>query len=97
MDKKLDTLYDLCDIVFEELEVAKDKIHDGISSGDMEFLDKLTHIYKSLQTSIAMIESEHHTKRSHNEGFVKEIEEAIEKAPDEHTRRKLERMLADMK
>ena len=121
MDKKLDTLYDLCDVVYKELEIARDKIHDthdGISASDTEFLDKLTHIYKSLQTSIAMLEADdrhsgnyyrggsyarrgrsmgRYTRDDAHDDFMHEIEEAIEKAPDEHTRRKLEHMLAEMK
>ena len=122
MDKKLDTLYDLCDTVSKELESANEKInHAGgeLSAGDLEYLDKLTHTMKSLKTTIAMIESEegHSGGRYYNrssyakrgrsmgrysrddahEDFMGEIEELIEKAPDEHTRRKFERMLAEMK
>ena len=61
MDKKLDTLYDLCDTVSKELEMANEKINNAggeLSAGDLEYLDKLTHTMKSLKTTIAMIEAE---------------------------------------
>ena len=103
MSKYLDTLYDLAEIVGEELEVVDDKIHDAngeMSSSDVDVIDKLSHIYKSLQTSIAMIEadSRHHgRKRGRSDDFMSEIEELIEKAPDERTRRKFERFISEMK
>ena len=61
MDKKLDTLYDLCETVSKELESANEKINGAggeLSAGDLEYLDKLTHTMKSLKTTIAMIETE---------------------------------------
>ena len=131
MDKKLDTLYDLCDTVSKELEMANEKINNAggeLSAGDLEYLDKLTHTMKSLKTTIAMIEAEdrhsgnyggryyydgipsnrgsyarrgrsmgRYARDDAREDFMGEIEELIEKAPDEQTRRKFERMLAEMK
>lgn len=61
MDRKLETLYDLCETVSKELETANEKIKTAggeVSGGDIEFLDRLTHIMKSLKTTIAMMESE---------------------------------------
>ena len=61
MDKKLDTLYDLCETVSKELESANEKINGAggeLSAGDLEYLDKLTHTMKSLKTTIAMIEAD---------------------------------------
>ena len=61
MDRKLETLYDLCETVTKELDTANEKINSAggeLSAGDVEFLDKLTHILKSLKTTIAMIEAE---------------------------------------
>ena len=136
MDKKLDTLYDLCEVVSKELEAANDKIkHTGgdISAGDLEYLDKLTHTMKSIKEIIVMIEDDSMTGdsgyRYMEEGrsranmrsgrptvrmerytrgggysrdnardeFVDEVEELMEKAPDEHTRKKFERLLSVMK
>lgn len=147
MDKKLDTLYDLCETVSKELESANEKINGAggeLSAGDLEYLDKLTHTMKSLKTTIAMIEAEDghsgyymggryyydndmpmegrggrsnarggrgsYARRSSyarggrgysrddaREDFIDEIEELIEKAPDEHTRKKFERFLSEMK
>lgn len=61
MEKKLETLYDLCEIVSRELEDCNEKIRKAggkLSPGDVEYLDKLTHMLKSLKTTIAMMESE---------------------------------------
>ena len=41
MDKKLDTLYDLCETVSKELESANEKINGSggeLSAGDLEYL-----------------------------------------------------------
>lgn len=159
MDKKLDTLYDLCETVSKELETANEKIKSAggeVSGGDIEFLDRLTHIMKSLKTTIAMMESEMmdegnsgyyggryyydgmsmdngrsgrsssyarggrggssyargnsyarnnsyarggrgYSRGDAREDFVEELEELMEKAPDEKTRQKFARMLEEMR
>lgn len=161
MDKKLDTLYDLCETVSKELETANEKIRGAggeVSGGDIEFLDRLTDIMKNLKTTIAMMESEMleegnsgyyggryyydndmpmdsrrggsyargrsnsrggsynrgmyarggrgssyarggrgYSRDDSREDFMYEIEELMEKAPDEKTRMKFERMLEEMK
>lgn len=165
MDRKLETLYDLCETVSKELETANEKIKTAggeVSGGDIEFLDRLTHIMKSLKTTIAMMESEMfeegnsgyyyggryfydndmsmeggrggsyarggrsnarggsyarggrggrsnarggsyarggrgYSRDDAREDFIEEIEELMEKAPDEKTRMKFERMLEEMK
>lgn len=56
----IDTLYDICESLMKELEKANEKIRMGggeISSGDVEYLDKLTHAVKSVKTTIAMEEA----------------------------------------
>lgn len=61
MDKKLDTLYEICETVSRELDGANDKIRKSggeLSAGDVDYLDKLTHTMKSLKTTIAMMEAE---------------------------------------
>ena len=150
MDKKLDTLYDLCETVSKELETANEKIRNSggeLSAGDLEYLDKLTHTMKSLKSTIAMIEASEegysgyywdgryyydgnmsmdnrggrgsnrggnsygrgrnsygmrssrgrYSRDDNNEDFIEEIEELMEKAPDEQTRKKFERLLMEMK
>lgn len=61
MEEKLNTLYDLCEVVNDELKEAVDKIHQSggkLSAGDIDYIDKLTHTMKSIKTTIAMMESE---------------------------------------
>ena len=61
MDKKLETLHELCEIVSRELEELQEKIRKAggqMSAGDLEMLDKLTHTLKSLKTTIAMMEAD---------------------------------------
>ena len=161
MDKKLDTLYDLCETVSKELETANEKIRSAggeVSGGDIEFLDRLTDIMKNLKTTIAMMESEMleegnsgyyggryyydndmpmdgrrggsyargrsnsrgssynrgmyarggrgssyarggrgYSRDDSREDFMYEIEELMDKAPDENTRMKFEKLLNEMK
>lgn len=59
MDKKLETLHKLCEALMEELEDYSKKIEksDGMSAGDLEAVDKLSHALKSIKTTIAMMEA----------------------------------------
>ena len=140
MNKKLDTLYELCDIVYHDLESANEKIKMAggeLSQGDVEYLQKLTSTMKNIKMSIGMIEAEEdgysgtywdgryyydgapsmenrgsrrgssyarrgrsmgrYTRDDAHSDFVEEIEELMEKAPDEHTRKKFEKFLAEMR
>lgn len=60
MDKKLETLHKLCEALMKELEDYSKKIEksDGMSAGDLEAVDKLTHALKSVKTTIAMMEAD---------------------------------------
>ena len=61
MDDKIRTLYDLCEVVSRELEECNEKIRVAggkLSPGDVEYLDKMTHMLKSIKTTIAMMEAE---------------------------------------
>ena len=61
MKDHVEELYELCETVSNELAEANKKIRSGngkLSAGDVEYLDKLTHMMKSIKTTIAMIESE---------------------------------------
>ena len=73
MEKKLETLYDLCEIVSRELEECNEKVRKAggkLSPGDVEYLDKLTHMLKSLKTTIAMMESEGEDGGYSNRGYM---------------------------
>ena len=61
MDEKLKTLHEICEIIMESLEDAKDKLRKSsgpVSVGDADYVDKLTHTVKSIKTTIAMMEAE---------------------------------------
>lgn len=60
MDENLKTLYEICDIFSESLKDAKEKLRKSsgpVSVGDADYVDKLTHTIKSLETTIAMKEA----------------------------------------
>lgn len=61
MKEYVEELYELCETVSNELADANEKIRSAggkLSAGDVDYLDKLTHMIKSIKTTIAMIESE---------------------------------------
>ena len=61
MDKKLDTLHELCEAVYKLLKDAVDNMRTSggrLSAGDVDYIDKLTHAMKSIKTTIAMMETE---------------------------------------
>ena len=56
-----DNLEQLCETVSEEINEANEKVRAAggkLSSGDVEYLDKLTHMLKSIKTTKAMMEAE---------------------------------------
>ena len=56
---KIDMLYELCGALFEQLKPVADKVgKGGMSTGDLEAVDKMTHAIKSIKTTIAMMEAE---------------------------------------
>lgn len=58
MGNKIETLHKLCEALTRELEEYSKKIEksDGMSAGDLEAVDKLSHALKSVKTTIAMME-----------------------------------------
>lgn len=75
MEDELRTLYELCETISRELADANDKIHQAggkLSSGDVDYINKLTHSMKSIKTTIAMMEAEDggysNRGRSYNDG-----------------------------
>lgn len=59
--ENIETLYDLCDVISDEIEDANTKIRSAggkLTAGDVDYIDKLTHALKSIKTTIAMMESE---------------------------------------
>lgn len=58
--KHIEDLYELCDIIDREIADATAKVSSagGMTAGDLDYIDKLTHTMKSLKTIIAMIEAE---------------------------------------
>ena len=61
MKNYVEELHELCETVSKEIAEANKKIRSGngkLSAGDVEYLDKLTHMLKSIKTTVAMIENE---------------------------------------
>lgn len=60
MDKKLETLYDLCEKVSDKLEECKRNLDgaDTMTVTDIDVVDKLTHTLKCIKTTIAMMEAD---------------------------------------
>ena len=61
MKDYIEDLHELCETVSNELADANQKIRSSggkLSAGDVDYLDKLTHMMKSIKTTIAMVESE---------------------------------------
>ena len=60
MHEKTEMLHELCSTLMEELEDVNKKIDKagGMSAGDLETVDKLTHALKSVKTTIAMMEAD---------------------------------------
>ena len=140
MDKKLNTLYELCETVESDLEDLNNKVgrNKGLTNTEAEWLKCLTESLVNIKCAIQMIEEESGmsndwgmtpsgrgrimsrtmnntrrdgmmTNRSRNSynnpyysgdaksDFMADVESLMNRAPDEHTRMKFERMLSDMR
>jgi len=99
---------ELKDMLCEELDKITKR--GELSPGSLDIVDKLTHSIKSLETILAMngYSGAGYTYRKRDgmgrysrddarESFIAEAYELMEKAPDEHTKRKFEKFLAEMK
>lgn len=65
-----DDLSELCETLSEELKKTNQKLEKSggvMTSGDLEYIDKLTHALKSVKTTKAMMESGY-SGRSYNDG-----------------------------
>lgn len=72
MDENLKTLYEMCDIFSESLKDAKEKLRKSsgpVSVGDADYVDKLTHTIKSLETTIAMKEAKDEDEGGYSERY----------------------------
>ena len=93
---------ELKEMLCEELDTITRK--GELSPGSLEIIDKLTHSIKSLDTIIAMEDAGYsgYNARRDNMGrysrdsFKDELHKLLEKAPDEHHRKAIKRMIEDM-
>ena len=57
----IEDLHELCETLSREVGDANEKIRSAggkMTSGDLEYIDRLTHALKSVKTTIAMMEAE---------------------------------------
>lgn len=138
MDKKLNTLYELCEVVEMELEELNNKVgrNKGLSTTEAEWLKCLTESLVNIKCAIQKMEEmdgmsndwdmtpserrrmsnrsmeyprresmmTNRRRNSYNSygddakmDFMNDLEGLLNKAPDEHTRMKVERMLSDLR
>lgn len=130
-------LAELCEMTSREINEAIEKVRKSggkVSPGDVDFLDKLTHMMKSIKTTMAMIDAEDEygvsyddgmdmsramkntsyargrgrnakrdsmgryasRGRSYDSGVMSELRELMNEAPDERTRQKFSKFIAEM-
>ena len=68
--ENINALYELCDTISKEIEEANEKIRQAggkLTGSDVGYIDTLTHILKSLKTTIAMEEADGGYSR--NDGY----------------------------
>ena len=105
-------LHELCDMIADALAEATEKIRlagGRMTTGDVNYLDKLTHTLKSIKTTLAMIEdagsykeytkksTEHapaHYSYSRDSGVTDELRDLMDSAPDESVKEEFRRFIA---
>ena len=72
MGLKYEDLEELCHTVGDKISEANDKVRmasGDLSGGDVEYLDKLTHMLKSIKTTMAMMDAEEDGYSRDNGGY----------------------------
>ena len=104
MDTRKD-LESLCEILEDQIGDLSRKIqNNGMSSGDLETLDKLTHALKSTKAILAMEEDGYSGRKSYarrrdamgrysRSDLADRMRELMHDAPDERTRQEMIRMV----
>ena len=98
-------LHELCDMICDAVADATAKIRANggkMSSGDVDYVDKLTHTMKSLKAVISMDDGRsmmparrRYSRRYSGEGgMVDELRELMQDAPDERTRQEFKRFIS---
>ena len=62
----LNDLYELCETISEAIKNVNEKIGESgghLSSGDLDYVDKITHALKSIKATIMMMEEEEGSSR----------------------------------
>lgn len=74
MEKKLEMLYGLCEIVTKRLEECWRTLEgtEEMTVLDIDLVDKLTHALKCIKTSIAMIEAEEEEGGASRRSYARE-------------------------
>ncbi len=105
-------LYELYDVIESECEDMAGRLRTKsvpLSEKSVEYVDKLTHIMKSLQCVIAMEEDKEQKDHSYksmresarhkaaSEETVKHLEQALETVEDDSMRQRLHDLLKDAK
>ena len=100
-------MHKLCDYIDDELLVLEDKVGKGgkLSTGEIEYGKNLAKFKMALLTNKAMerdgaSNDYYGPKRDHmgrytreaREDFIHELRELMRKAPDEHTKKKIEKL-----
>lgn len=66
-----ENLEDLCELTGKKITEATEKLRSAqgrITQGDIEYLDTLTHMLKSIKTTMAMMDSEYSQRGSYEGG-----------------------------
>lgn len=74
MDNMLKDLEELCTTLSRALAQSNEKIRSAgskLSSGDLDFIQKLTHSLKSVKTTMAMIEAEEMDDGEYSERYMR--------------------------
>jgi len=67
-------LHELCDTITRSITAANEKIRSAggkLSSGDVDYIQKLTHSLKSIKTTMAMIEAEEMDDGEYSERYMR--------------------------
>ena len=74
MDNMVKDLHEICETLSRALNQSNEKIRNAggkLSSGDLDFVDKLTHALKSVKTTIAMVEAEDMDDGEYSERYMR--------------------------
>ena len=99
MGKLHDDLKAVCKVLSADLSRVVEKLEsvgNVISPSDLDYVDKLTHAIKSVETTKAMLSATHEEEHHPDEKMITDLKSMMSGVTDEHTLTEFQRFITNI-